>query len=179
MSENIKKIPYSLAARVANPNESETEKKVFAKEQSRGTVNLEALADHIAEHTSSFSAGEIMGIVADAMRCTVEFLQSGYRVELGKLGKLFVTISSEGVELDDEGEVNFSTANIKRVNVRYAPSEYVNSQMQQAGFELMPSREQQAAARKAAREQAAAAIGGSTGGNGGDNGGGGNGEITE
>ena len=167
--ENIKKIPFSLAARLSVPADKNSEKRIYAIAQERGTLTLTGLADHMAEHTTSFSSGEILGIVTDAVNCVVEHLLSGYAVELGSLGKFSARVSSEGV---DSAE-SFSTANIRSVGIRFTAGKKAKAKMQAAQFEQVASRELQQKARKEARQAAEEAVkdstaSGSDGGSGSD-----------
>ena len=170
--ENIKKIPFSLAARLSVPTDKSSEKRIYAIAQERGTLTLAGLADHMAEHTTSFSSGEILGIVTDAVNCVVEHLLSGYAVELGSLGKFSARVSSEGV---DSAE-SFSTANIRSVGIRFTAGKKAKAKMQAAQFEQVASRELQQKARKEARQAAEEAVKDS--GSGGSDGGSGDGGIT-
>ena len=156
--ENIKKIPFSLAARLSVPTDKSSEKRIYATAQERGTLTLAGLADHMAEHTTSFSSGEILGIVTDAVNCVVEHLLSGYAVELGSLGKFSARVSSEGV---DSAE-SFSTANIRSVGIRFTAGKKAKAKMQAAQFEQVASRELQQKARKEARQAAEEAVKDST-----------------
>ena len=169
--ENIKKVPFSLAARLSVPSDKNSEKRIYATAQERGTLTLAGLADHMAEHTTSFSSGEILGIVTDAVNCVVEHLLSGYAVELGSLGKFSARVSSEGV---DSAE-SFSTANIRSVGIRFTAGKKAKAKMQAAQFEQVASRELQQKARKEARQAAEEAVkdsgSGSSGGDGGITGG--------
>ena len=160
--ENIKKIPFSLAARLSVPTDKSSEKRIYATAQERGTLTLAGLADHMAEHTTSFSSGEILGIVTDAVNCVVEHLLSGYAVELGSLGKFSARVSSEGV---DSAE-SFSTANIRSVGIRFTAGKKAKAKMQAAQFEQVASRELQQKARKEARQAAEEAVKDSTAGSG-------------
>ena len=164
--ENIKKVPFSLAARLSVPSDKNSEKRIYATAQERGTLTLAGLADHMAEHTTSFSSGEILGIVTDAVNCVVEHLLSGYAVELGSLGKFSARVSSEGV---DSAE-SFSTANIRSVGIRFTAGKKAKAKMQAAQFEQVASRELQQKARKEARQAAEEAVkdsgSGSSGGDG-------------
>ena len=170
--ENIKKVPFSLAARLSVPSDKNSEKRIYAIAQERGTLTLTGLAEHMAEHTTSFSSGEILGIVTDAVNCVVEHLLSGYAVELGSLGKFSARVSSEGV---DSAE-SFSTANIRSVGIRFTAGKKAKAKMQAAQFEQVASRELQQKARKEARQAAEEAVKDS--GSGGSDGGSGDGGIT-
>ena len=170
--ENIKKIPFSLAARLSVPTDKSSEKRIYAIAQERGTLTLAGLADHMAEHTTSFSSGEILGIVTDAVNCVVEHLLSGYAVELGSLGKFSTRLSSEGCD-SAEG---FTPAMIRSVGIRYTVGKKAKAKMQTAQFEQVASRELQLKARKEARQAAEEAVKDSGSGSSGD--GSGDGGIT-
>jgi len=152
--ENIKKVPFSLAARLSVPADKNSEKRIYAIAQERGTLTLAGLADHMAEHTTSFSSGEILGIVTDAVNCVVEHLLSGYAVELGSLGKFSTRLSSEGCD-SAEG---FTPAMIRSVGIRYTAGKKAKARMQTAQFEQVASRELQLKARKEARQAAQEAV---------------------
>lgn len=152
--ENIKKVPFSLAARLSVPADKSSEKRIYAIAQERGTLTLAGLAEHMAEHTTSFSSGEILGIVTDAVNCVVEHLLSGYAVELGSLGKFSARVSSEGVDSAD----SFSTANIRSVGIRFTAGKKAKAKMKTAQFEQVASRELQLKARKEARQAAQEAV---------------------
>ena len=152
--ENIKKVPFSLAARLSVPADKSSEKRIYAIAQERGTLTLAGLAEHMAEHTTSFSSGEILGIVTDAVNCVVEHLLSGYAVELGSLGKFSTRLSSEGCD-SAEG---FTPAMIRSVGIRYTAGKKAKARMQTAQFEQVASRELQLKARKEARQAAQEAV---------------------
>lgn len=176
MSEQ-KTIPYSLTARRTVPTDKNSEKKVYAVAQQRGTLTLEDLAEHMAEHTSSFSSGEIFGIVTDAVNCLVEHLLNGFAVELGKLGKFSVGLSSQGADDAD----SFTSSMITNVRMRFTGGKKAKAQLETAQFEQVATRELQVKSRKDMRTAVSNSVAASTGGTtGGDNGGdvvGGNGQT--
>ena len=157
-NRNIGRIPYSLGLRPTNPSDKNSEKKIYAYAQAE-TVNTRQLANHWAAHTSSFSRGECVGIIEDLCSEIQEMLLEGHAVYLEGLGKLYITLTSEGV---DEVE-DFTSANIKRVNVRFAADKvFLGTVNSHAQFELVSSREQQAAAIKAQKEALSEELGGTT-----------------
>lgn len=171
----IGKIPYSLGLRISNPSEKDSEKRIYAYAQAE-TVNSRQLANHWASHTSSFSKGECLGIIEDLCGEIVEMLLEGHAVLLEGLGKLYITLSSEGVEDVTE----WVPANIKRVNVRFRPDQTLTGRINSnAQFELVSSREAQAAAIKAEKEGLNEELGngGTSGGNSGS-GAGDQGDVT-
>ena len=164
-NRTVGRIPYSLGLRQTNPRDKNSEKKIFAYAQAE-TVNTRQLANHWAAHTSSFSRGECLGIIEDLCSEIQEMLLEGHAVYLEGLGKLYTTLSTAGV---DEAE-DFTSANIKRVNVRFSPDKVFHGTINSvAQFELVSSREQQAAAIKAQKEALTEELGGSpSGGSSGD-----------
>lgn len=162
----IGKIPYSLGLRISNPSEKDSAKKIFAYAQSQ-TINTRQLANHWASHTSSFSRGECLGIIEDLCSEIQEMLLEGHAVLLDGIGKLYLTISSEGV---DDVE-DWTQSNISRVNVRFtADKNLQNSINNNAQFELVSSREAQAAAIKAEKEALTDELGGGSGSGSGNSG---------
>ncbi len=172
----IGKIPYSLGLRISNPSEKDSAKKIFAYAQSQ-TINSRQLANHWASHTSSFSRGECLGIIEDLCSEIQEMLLEGHAVLLDGIGKLYLTISSQGV--DDVAD--WTPSNISRVNVRFSADKNLQSAVNNnAQFELVTSREAQAAAIKAEKEGLNEELGngGSSGGNSGGSGSGDPGDVT-
>ena len=145
MKETIK---YSLAMR-ANPMKPEESKNAYATLQSNGVVTLDDLTEHIRAHGSNFSEGTIIGVLRDMVVCAREALIEGNYVELGRLGKLKLTISSEGAETYDA----FSEGNITALNVLFEPGKGLQWNLDEdVNFEFTTSRAAQAAAKKAAKE---------------------------
>ena len=164
-------IYYSLSPRTVNPGDAESAKKVYAVAQSKETLTLEDIAEHISEHNSVFSTGTIYGLLTDSVRCMSEHLCNGAILNLGSMGKFRVTLSSEGADSTDE----FTTSLIKSANVRWTPSTKIKNAMRDATYKLMPTLELTDKARKEMREYVDSEVGASTGGDTGDGGGTGSG----
>lgn len=153
----IGSIPYALAPRLVNPGDAESEKKIYAYAQSRETVTLRMLAQHIHEHGSPYSIGVLYGVLADMVNCTLELLKSGYRVDFEGLARFYVTLKSEGVKVAED----FSAANITKINIRGdIESEAVDFINDNPEFEYVTTREEQAAAKKAAKAALTSEVGG-------------------
>ena len=167
----IGKILYSKVARPAKPNDKSSEKKVFALQQSRQTVNLDDIARHMTEHNSPFTKGTVKGILDDFVDHIVEMLLDSRRVHLDGLGTIFTTLSSDGADSADD----FTAASIKRVNPRMSFDKEMRANINNnAEFELTSSRELQAQARKEQAQNVDGAIGATGTGGTGDSGTGGN-----
>ena len=123
-------------------------KKAYATLQSNGTINLELLSEHIRKHGSVYSEGTILGVLKDMVTCTREALLEGNYVELGSLGKLKVTLASDGATSLEE----FTEAYIKNLNVNFEPGKGLQWDLDKdVDFEFTISRKAQAAAKKAAK----------------------------
>ena len=55
----MKKIQYSVHLRLSTPTDKMSEKRAYPKLQLTGIVDIDELAEHIAEHNSVFSKGTI------------------------------------------------------------------------------------------------------------------------
>ena len=66
--------------------------KYYARIVSDETINLEGLAQHMAEHNSPFSKGTILGIFQDFIGCVRELLLDGNRVQLDGLASFGLTV---------------------------------------------------------------------------------------
>jgi predicted histone-like DNA-binding protein len=111
-----------------NPFHPEEPKKAYAYLQSRGTLTIDEIADHMVSHGCPYDRGDIVAIIIKLVTCTKELMQDGYIVQLGDLGTLRLTCRSEGALTLRK----FTRNNIREINVRYRPSkqwENINSQV--------------------------------------------------
>ncbi len=145
--------------------------KTYAVAQSRKTIDLEELAQHMTGHYSPFSAGTIEGILKDMVTCARHCLLDGLNLRIGSLGSLAVVLDSEGVcesvEDEDTGKKPvFTAANIRQVNVRFTPGKSLQNLIAEAKFNEVETLEKQAEHLKEKAEQRAS---GTSGGSGGSN----------
>ena len=173
-------INYSLSARLVNPGDAESAKKIHANAQVHENLDLPKFAKHISQHGSPYTRDVIVGVITAAVDCLREQLLEGNKVNLGELGSFYVTFS--GVGADCAEEYNPQTC-IKKVNVRWAPGAAFSNMKQDATFNFVTTREQQAIDRKEEKQNLNNAIGyvpetdDNTGG--GDSGSGGDPGVTE
>ena len=109
---------YSLVLR-GDPRQPEKGKKVFASAQSREVIDLETLAKHIKRHGCVYSVGDFQAITTILADAVAEQLRDGNQVELGKLGKFFVTLDCEGAESFEDFDPKH---NIRSLRPHWAPS---------------------------------------------------------
>ena len=128
-----------------NPQNPESPEKAYAKNQVTEIWSLDKFARHIAEHNGVYSRGTVKGVLADSCECLVEQLLDGKKVKLGELGTFGISISSEGAPSLSE----FTSKNIKAVNILFAPGPDFTNLIDRAEFNLVASRIAQAAVLKA------------------------------
>ena len=137
-------INYSVYM-MRNPQNPESPEKAYAKNQVTEIWSLDKFARHIAEHNGVYSRGTVKGVLADSCECLVEQLLDGKKVKLGELGTFGISISSEGAPSLNE----FTSKNIKAVNILFAPGPDFTNLIDRAEFNLVASRVAQAAVLKA------------------------------
>ena len=151
-------LKYSLAMR-KNPIHPDEPEKAYASLQLNGTLNINTLAEHMANHNSIYSKGTIVGIITDMCHCVKEAITEGNAVILGDLGRFTPSITCEGALPGTDAEGNpitameaFSADNIKAVNVNYEIGSGLDFKRDDFDFEFTTSRKAQAAAKKAQKK---------------------------
>ena len=173
-------IDYSIYLQ-PNPMDETAAPKAYAKAQMREIMSFSDFVGHIAGHNGVFSRGTVKGVLSDAVYCLVEELLEGKKVQLGELGDFWISLTSVGADSLE----NFSTNNIKEVNIVFTPGEDFENLRGRANFNLVASRVAQAATLKAektggtivdleAAREAAKPNGSGSGSNGSGSGNGGN-----
>jgi predicted histone-like DNA-binding protein len=135
-------IDYSIAIMGTKPGTLKaniTETKAYGTAQVHEILSFDDFCEHIAQHNSPFSKGAIQGVLTDAVSCLREQMLAGNKVKLGDLGDFYVELACEGAVTTED----FTSDNIKEVNVRWLPSKSFKNLRQDAEFNLMPKRSQQ------------------------------------
>ena len=133
-------IDYAVTL-LANPQKPEEPKKAYAFFQSRGTLTIDEIADHMVSHGCNYDRGDIIAILVKLVSCSKELMLDGYRIQLGDLGKLYLTCQSEGAESREL----FTRANIKAVNVNFIASKLYADLIQNVSLHKVPTRKAVAA----------------------------------
>ena len=141
-------IPYSLVLRMAKPGKPEEGNITHPQAQCRQVMNLSDMAKHMASHSSKYDKGDVMAVATQLTSCIREQLLLGNKVVLGDLGAFCVSLVSESA---DNAE-SFSTALIKKVKVRWEPSNEFKDLLNDATFEYVGTRKAQAEAREAEKK---------------------------
>ena len=100
-----------------NP-QNRDEKKFYATVATRGTIDLDGLAD-LASKFSSLSRGDIYSVLLNLLDAIPKELLDGKIVKLGKLGSMSINVDSEGVATAEEVTADI----VKSVHVVFRPSQ--------------------------------------------------------
>lgn len=92
----------------------------YARAQAFGTTDLDGLAEHIAQHGSTFTKADIAGVLYTLQDCIMELLLSGQKVRFGDLGTFYLTIKTKPAAT----RTDFNVAdNIEGVRLRFLPNQ--------------------------------------------------------
>lgn len=145
-------INYSISIRSARPGVKKVNvkaTKAFPVLQSKGTLTLDDLAQHISEHGSKYSRGDLKAVVSELTDCAREFLLDGKHIQLGELGTLRPVAKVVGADTAADCD---STC-IKSLTVGFRPGKPLRSLLEDAQFEHVPTVAAQADAKTAAKSQ--------------------------
>ena len=133
-----------------NPMDEKSVEMAYAKNQLEKVMPFDECVKHISDHNGVFTRGTVKGVVSDTCTCLVEQLLNGYKVAFGELGVFSISLTSDPAPSLKE----FSTDNIKAVNLLFTPGADFENLRSKAEFNLVASRAVQAASIKALKEGA-------------------------
>ena len=102
---------YKLVER-RNPTDPAAPKKLYATPVLSGKITKRQIADDLVL-ISSLSRGDISSVIENLIDSIPKYLLKGYSVQLGELGTLRISFSSEGV--DDAGSFNVGMIRGKKI----------------------------------------------------------------
>lgn len=132
-------LKYSKALQSAQPGltaDKVTVTKVYGRLQCDKTMSLEEVSEHMAAHNTPFSSGAIFGILKDLVGCMRHLLLDGNSIQLGDLGRFYLSIKTDGAASFED----FTTDNIKEVNLNFDPGKKFENMRQDAEFKQVISR---------------------------------------
>ena len=136
-------INYSIAIMGTKPGTRKaqiTETKAYGIAQCSEVIDINQFAKHISDHGCVYGKGDIVGVLTMAVSCLKELMLEGHRVKFGDLGDFQPRLKTQGAVTTDD----FSTSNIKKVNVGWTPGKPFVNLLKDATFQLVPSRSAQA-----------------------------------
>ena len=137
-------IDYAVTL-MGNPLHEDDPKKAYAFLQSRGTLTIDEIADHMVSHGCSYDRGDIIAIIVKLVGCSKELMLDGYRIQLGDLGRFYLSCQSIGAATLED----FTRANIRAINVNFKSSKQFADLAQKVSLHKVPTRKAVAAALEA------------------------------
>ena len=123
-----------------SPLDETAKEQAYAKNQVTKVMSFDDFVKHISDHNGVFTRGTVKGVVSDTCSCL--------EVQFGELGIFSISITCEpAATLKD-----FSSDNIKAVNILFNPGIDFENLRSKAEFNLVTSRAIQAASLKAVKE---------------------------
>ncbi len=130
-------ISVSISERYAKVGDKTSAKKAYPKAQAKKTLDIYDIATHIASHGNVYSRADFVSMITMEVDCIRELLLEGYRISLGDLGDFYVSVVSKGAESIEK----YNSANdIDGVKVRWAPGKQFKNLIEDAQFEIVPTR---------------------------------------
>ena len=80
----------------------ETKGKWYARATYTETFDLVKLAQHMQEHNTTFTRGQILAILTDIVSCIKELCLEGKKVKMDNLGFFYPSIRSKGAQTEKE-----------------------------------------------------------------------------
>ena len=127
---------YIASAQPGTKKEDITQTKAYGSAQVHEVFDLEKFAKHITDHGCAYDEGDVTAILKKTTACIREQMLAGNKVKLGDLGDFHVELDTEGAVTTED----FSSTNIKNVNIRWTPSDSFKNLRREATFQLVPSR---------------------------------------
>ena len=85
-------------SKVTDSSESEQAGKLYARVSYKQTLDVQAMARHMAEHNTMFSEGSITGILIDFVKCVREQVLNGNTVKIENLAIFKATVEANALE---------------------------------------------------------------------------------
>lgn len=104
-------LKYKLIQRI-NPSDRTKPAKWYASPSSRGRKSIKQISNDVSG-SSSLSRGDIQNVILSLVDQIPKYLVDGQSVELGELGTLRISFSSEGVDNKED----FNTSKIEKAKI--------------------------------------------------------------
>lgn len=88
--------------------------KIYARPVVTQTINLDGLAEHMAEHNTGFSPGSVKGLLTDMVRCVKELVLKGIAVKIDDLAIFSIGLRTKsGADSKDDFSVAKNISGVK------------------------------------------------------------------
>lgn len=108
-----------------SPDKEGKKKRYHARIVSNGTVRTTEIVDYISE-ASSFSSGDIKGILDSVSNIMAHYLEMGYTVDLDELGTFSISLKCE--EVEDPKKVRAHSVHFR--NIHYQADKKLMNRLQ-------------------------------------------------
>ncbi len=122
-------LQFSLMQRI-KPGDPSAPRKFYAIARSKDQVDLRTLSKEIAR-ISTVSSIDTMAVLEALVQILPDYLTEGRSVKLGDFGTFRLTLSSEGAETAEA----FSSALIKKANLKFRPGKLIRDALSTISFE--------------------------------------------
>jgi predicted histone-like DNA-binding protein len=123
------KILYHVVGKT-NPSDQQAPKKFYAAVKIRETIKLDDILDEIV-NACSLTRGDVYSAIENLVDSLHKHILSGNKVDFGRLGTFYPSISSEGT--NDPSAV--TSREIKKLRINFAPSHDLKNKLKNAEFE--------------------------------------------
>lgn len=124
-------LQYNLIQR-ADPRDRTLPRKWYATPAARGRKTIKEISADVSG-SSSLSRGDIQNVILSLVDQVPKYLLDGQSVELGELGSLRISFSSEGVVEKEE----FNASKIDDVKIVFTPSASLKNILIDSRFEAV------------------------------------------
>ena len=139
-----------FSTRLQSVKNHEEEKRVYASTQSNHMMDLDDVSEHISEHNSVYSPDVVAGVTKKLVSCMKELLLIGNRIQVSDLGVCSLQIENVGWQNLPDNLADYNPSiHVRRVNVRWQPSDKLQGLIDRSTFEYDVPRSVQAEVRRA------------------------------
>ncbi len=114
-----------------NPQAPEEEPKLYASAIHEDKIEIDSLATYVAQRCSLRRA-DVHGVLVALMDLIPDELLKGNIVSLGELGSFYATVSSEGVDTEEE----LSVSMVKGSKIQYRPTKELKNKLKMLDFKF-------------------------------------------
>lgn len=122
-------LKYRLVQR-ANPRDASQPKKLYAMPVFNGCKTISQLGEDVTS-SSSLSRGDLQNALMSIVDNVPKYLLDSNSVQLGEIGNLRITFSSQGVDSEND----FDAAMIRDLKIVFTPGPRLKKILLQARFE--------------------------------------------
>ena len=98
-----------------NNDKSAAYGKTYGRLVHQDTMNTSDLCRHMMKHGTIYTSDIVKGVVEKFINCFEELLLEGNKIKLDGLGTFYLSVSTEGVDNEDQ----FTANNVKAIRIKF------------------------------------------------------------